>query len=85
MKNSNFVHIISSVSLIGVIIGTAALVLVLSVFNGFESLILNMYNSFYPHIKVKLAEGNVFDPNNMLLTHPEIEKTAYILEEKVLL
>ncbi len=84
-KNSNFVHIISLVSLIGVVIGTAALVLVLSVFNGFESLILNMYNSFDPHIKIKLAEGKAFDANNMLLTHPEIEKTAYILEEKVLL
>ena len=60
-KNSNFVHIISWVSLVGVAIGTAALILVLSVFNGFEDLILKMYNSFDPHLKITSAEGKVFD------------------------
>ncbi|MEC7645910.1 MAG: FtsX-like permease family protein [Bacteroidota bacterium] len=84
-KDSNFVHVISLVSLIGVVIGTAALILVLSVFNGFENLILNMYNSFDPHIKIKLSEGKVFDASNILLNHSEIDKAAYILEEKVLL
>ena len=61
-KNSNFVHIISWVSLSGVAIGTAALILVLSVFNGFEDLVLKMYNSFDPHLQITAAEGKVFNP-----------------------
>ena len=84
-KNSNFVHIISCVSLVGVSIGTAALILVLSVFNGFGDLILNMYNSFDPHLKITSAEGKVFDPVNIILNNPLIEGKAYVLEEKVFL
>jgi len=84
-KNSNFVHIISWVSLIGVAIGTAALILVLSVFNGFEDLILKMYNSFDPHLKITLEEGKVFDPSKIIINNPDIEEKAYVLEEKVLL
>ena len=45
--------------MIGVAIGTAALILVLSVFNGFEKLILSLYNSFDPPIKVSVVEGKV--------------------------
>ena len=45
--------------MIGVGIGTAALILVLSVFNGFEKLILSLYNSFDPPIKVSVLDGKV--------------------------
>ena len=86
-KSSNFVHIISWVSLLGVTIGTAALILVLSVFNGFEDLILSMYNSFDPHLKITSAEGKVFIPNKVqsVLDNDAIEKSSFVLEEKVLL
>ena len=87
-KSSNFVHIISWVSLFGVAIGTAALILVLSVFNGFENLVLSMYNSFDPHIKITSNSGAPFNPdkaNTLLLTIEEIETSALVLEEKVLL
>ena len=86
-KNSNFVHIISWVSLLGVAIGTAALILVLSVFNGFEDLVLKMYNSFDPHLQITAAKGKVFNPEEIsdVLDSPEFESSAYILEEKVLL
>ena len=52
-SQNNFVHFISLVSFFGVMVGSAALILVLSVFNGFEDLVLNMYNSFDPHIKIQ--------------------------------
>ena len=87
-KSSNFVHIISWVSLFGISIGTAALILVLSVFNGFENLVLSMYNSFDPHLKISSNEGVTFNPNeakSLLLTFDEIETSALVLEEKVLL
>ena len=78
-------HIVSWVSLVGVAIGTCALVLVLSVFNGFEALILKMYNSFDPHIKITSVEGKVFNPSNIVINNPEILAKAYVLEEEVLL
>ena len=87
-KSSSFVHIISWVSLFGVAVGTAALILVLSVFNGFEDLVLSMYNSFDPHLKITSTESKTFNPNeakNLLLTFEEIETSALVLEEKVLL
>ena len=87
-KSSSFVHIISWVSLFGVAIGTAALILVLSVFNGFENLVLSMYNSFDPHLKITSTESKTFNPNkakSLLLTFDEIEASALVLEEKVLL
>lgn len=84
-QNKSFVHIISWVSLFGVTIGAAALILVLSVFNGFEGLILNMYNSFDPDIKISLKEGKTFSPDSININHSEILESAYVLEEKVLL
>ena len=84
-KNRNFVHIISWVSFLGIAIGTSALILVLSVFNGFEDLILKMYNSFYPHIKITLADGKVFDPSNIIINNPRIAEKAFVLEEEVFL
>ena len=84
-KDSNFVHIISWVSLVGVAIGTAALILVLSVFNGFEDLILSMYNSFEPHLKITATHGKVFNPNNVEFSDDGIASKTFVLEEKVLL
>ena len=82
------VNIISFVSMIGVIVGTAALVLLLSVFNGFEDLLLSMYNSFDPHIKITSNEGKTFDPENIFSELDNNEDILYftdVLEEKVLM
>ncbi len=68
-KSHNVINIISIISLVGVATGVSALVIVLSVFNGFESLIKKMYSSFDAEIKVKLVEGKTFSPHS-----PEIEK-----------
>jgi lipoprotein-releasing system permease protein len=48
------------ISVVGVMIGTSALIIVLSVFNGFEDLILSLYNSFDPDLKIELKEGKRF-------------------------
>lgn len=84
-KHKNFIHIISWVSLIAVAIGTAALIILLSVFNGFEDLILKMYNSFDPDIKITALKGKVFNVDSIDIRHNEIIEKAYVLEEKVLL
>ncbi|HPD54032.1 MAG TPA: ABC transporter permease, partial [Bacteroidia bacterium] len=51
-RSQRAVNIISMISVTGISIGTAALIVVLSVFNGFEDLILRLYNSFDPDIKI---------------------------------
>ena len=87
-KTNTSVNIISLVSMMGVIIGTAALVLLLSVFNGFEDLLLSMYNSFDPHIKITSKEGKTFDPESIFSELDNNEDILYftdVLEEKVLM
>lgn len=60
-KSHNAINIISGVSAGGVAIGTMALVCVLSVFNGFESLISNLFSAFDPDLKITLTHGKTFD------------------------
>lgn len=57
-KKFNFISIISLISIVGVTIGVAALIIVLSVFNGFSSKVTGILVSFDPHIRVEAA-GNI--------------------------
>ncbi|MCK9611727.1 MAG: FtsX-like permease family protein [Bacteroidales bacterium] len=59
-KTHNIINIISAISVGGVTIGTAALIIVLSVFNGFEGLVVGMFNSFNPDLKVSPLKGKTF-------------------------
>lgn len=86
-SKNNTVNIISLVSLVGVVVGTASLILVLSVFNGFEKLVLDMYNVFDPHLKISLKKGKTFSPEDLMKTikfNKGIESCSYVLEEKAL-
>mgnify|MGYP001192605112 CR=1 FL=1 len=85
-KSKNVVHYVSLISMIGVAICTASLILVLSVFNGFEKLILSLYNSFDPPIKVSVLDSKVSDflEAKTYLNDNNI-KYSEVLEEKVLL
>ena len=86
-KKINYVHILSLVSQFGIAIGTIALVLVMSVFNGFENLVLDMYNVFDPHIKVTSNEGKNFDSDEVNKVVGDIDGVANfssVLEEKIL-
>lgn len=56
-KSTNAIHIITWISIVGMAIGTAALILILSVFNGFESILSGMLSNFNPDIKVTLTTG----------------------------
>lgn len=59
-KSHNAINVISGISSAGVAVGTMALVVVLSVFNGFESLFTKLFSSFDPDLKITLVEGKVF-------------------------
>jgi lipoprotein-releasing system permease protein len=59
-KSHNIINIISLISVVGVTVGTMALIIVLSVFNGFEKLVLSLFNSFNPDLVISLNEGKTF-------------------------
>ncbi|MEP7267938.1 MAG: ABC transporter permease [Saprospiraceae bacterium] len=91
-KSTNAINIISGISVLGIGIGTAALILVMSVLNGFEHLIKGLINSFNPDLKVTLVEGKTFENKsevytklvkleNVLSVIPFLEETA-LLEYK---
>lgn len=60
------VNIISGIAMLGVVVGTTALVVVLSIFNGLDVLIKSFFSFFDPEIKITLNEGKQFDPNTAL-------------------
>ena len=56
-KSHNTINVISGISAAGVAVGTLALVCVMSVFNGFETLIEGMFSAFDPDLKITLVEA----------------------------
>jgi lipoprotein-releasing system permease protein len=66
-RKKNFINIISILSLIGVAFCTAALIIVLSVFNGLDDLLHSLNNSFDPEIKIEAAKGKSFEVSADLL------------------
>lgn len=59
-KSVNVINLISAISVTGVAIGTMALIVVLSAFNGIDSFIGNMLSSFDPDLKITIVEGKSF-------------------------
>ncbi|HZK68059.1 MAG TPA: ABC transporter permease [Paludibacter sp.] len=88
-KSHSAINIISGISASGVAIGTMALVCVLSVFNGFESLISDMFSAFDPDLKITLSQGKTFDVNSPELGQVrKLKSVAYfteVIEENALL
>lgn len=66
-KKRNFINVISIISMIGVAICTAALIVVLSVFNGLESLLEKLYGTFDPQIKIEASKGKSFEVDENLI------------------
>ncbi|MBC9931285.1 ABC transporter permease [Chitinophaga qingshengii] len=88
-KSTNAINIIAWVSVAAIAIGTGALIVILSVFNGFEDLVKSLYSSFYPAIKIAPASGKT-----LLLTPVQLQSigrtpgvVAYseVVEEKAVL
>jgi len=62
-KSRNAINVISSVSVAGVTVGTMALIIVLSVFNGLETLVRSIFNTFDPDLKITPTVGKTFVPD----------------------
>lgn len=80
-KSTNAINIISYISIFGLSIGTAALVLVLSVFNGFEDLLSGLFSNFNPDIKVEIARGKSFYPNQDDIKQIESLDNVYAISQ----
>ncbi len=65
-KSTNAINVISRVSMLGMGVGAFALIVVLSVFNGFEGLVLSLYSSFYPDLEIRAIAGKTFEDNATL-------------------
>jgi len=88
-KSHNIINIISWVSVIGVMIGTMALVVILSVFNGFEDLVTKLFNTFNPDLQITVKEGKVFTldeiPADSIKNLAGIVRFTEVVEENALL
>ena len=88
-KSHNLINILSAISIGGVTIGTMALIIVLTVFNGFESLVTKLFNSFNPDMLIEVKEGKTFDmkdfPLDKLINIKGVANYCEVVEENALL
>jgi lipoprotein-releasing system permease protein len=88
-KTTNVINIIAWISVTAITVGTAALIIVLSVFNGFEDLVKSLYSDFYTDMKVSANLGkSIFADSNQLhqiKSLTGIEQISLVAEEKALL
>ena len=87
-KSTNAINIIAWTSVGAIVIGTAALILVLSVFNGFEGLVKSLYSSFYTDLKISPASGKSITVTAEQLKRLKgingIKNYSLVVEEKAL-
>ena len=86
-KSHNVINIISAISAIGMAIGTAALIIILSVYNGFDSLIKTMMSNVEPDLLITPSTGKTFVPNDntydWIYNQPSVKNMCCVLEEQV--
>lgn len=75
--------------MLGILVGSAALIIILSVFNGFENLILSMYNQLSPELRIESREGKFFEAKGQVFSDlakdPRVLNYTEVLQEKALL
>jgi ABC-type lipoprotein release transport system permease subunit len=86
-KSHNVINIISAISAIGMAIGTAALIIILSVYNGFDDLIKSMMSNVEPDLLITPTTGKTFTPQgetfDWVYDQPEVKSMCCVLEEQV--
>lgn len=88
-KSANAINIIAWISVLAIAVGTAALIIVLSVFNGFEDIVKGLYGDFYSDIRITPVKGKfaTFTPDliRKIKDVPGITKFSLFAEEKAVL
>ncbi len=84
-KRTHAINVITGITVTGLAIGTAALLLVLSVFNGFEELLSSLFSNFNPDVKVSPLQGKTFATDSSRIARlralPGVAAVARSLEE----
>ena len=86
-KSHNIINVVSLISIVGILVSTAAMVIVLSAFNGFEGVVENLYTSFDSDLKIELKEGKSFDSSQVpeeLAAMAGIQSMNKVIEEIIL-
>lgn len=87
-KSHNAINIVSGISAAGVCVGAAALVCVLSVLNGFNALVEQMFSAFDPDLKITAVEGKSFRTGTEVFgkikNHPNVACFSETIEENAL-
>ena len=88
-KSTNAINIIAWISVIALGTGTAALIILLSVFNGFEDLVKSLYADFYTDLRIIPASGKTLllsnEQKQKLASWPGVKALSLTVEEKALL
>lgn len=88
-RSANVVPILSRISMGAIAVGSCAMIILLSVFNGFDFLVRDLYKAFYPDIKITAARGKFFTPTNRVYTAikdaGEVVEYSNVMEDNVLL
>ena len=88
-KRHHTTGLISAISVCGVALATAALVVTLSVFNGFREMVASFFTAFDPELKVTLTEGKTLPADDPFLTKlhamDDIEVYTEVLEDQALI
>ena len=82
-KSTHVINIISAISAVGVAVATMAMVVTLSVFNGFHDLVATLFTAFDPQIEISPAKGKTMDANSPLLTDIKRMKEVSVATESV--
>lgn len=86
-KSHNVINIISAISAIGMAIGTAALIIILSVYNGFDELIKSMMSNVEPELLIEPSKGKTFVPEGegfeWIYNQDEVKSMCGILQDQV--
>ena len=87
-KSTNAINVISMISMAGIVVATMALIIVLSVFNGFHDLVATFFTQFDPQLKVVPVEGKDAPSDDPVLTEirqlPEVDVATESVEEMAL-
>lgn len=85
-KSTNAINVISAISVVGVAVGTMALVIVLSVFNGFHDLVASFFTNFDPQIELVPTQGKTAPADDPLLDQvrkmPQVSVHTDVLEDQ---
>ena len=85
-KSTNAINVISAISVVGVAVGTMALVIVLSVFNGFHDLVASFFTNFDPQIELVPTQGKTAPADDPLLDKirkmPQVSVHTDVLEDQ---